>query len=142
MEFNLDVDHTTLNMSLVDIERYKIPEKAINYDSFDFDECMLESLLEEIIGKYPHYLVIALGCKWNGASGYKFCDDILKTCERSYEISLTFEEEGKDAVKCRESSHDVPMGGTTYIVGLTEEEFELLEEKELDKLIEIAEARF
>ena len=34
------------------------------------------------------------------------------------------------------------MGGKTYIIGLTEEEFELLEEKELDKLIEIAESRF
>lgn len=141
-EFNLDADQTVLSMSLVDINNYKIPEEAIDYDSGDFDECMLESLLDEIVGKYPHYVVIALCCKWNGASGYKFCNNVIDTVARNYDISLSVEKEGNGAIKRLESSHDVPAGSTTYIVGLTEEEFELLEEKELDKLIEIAEARF
>lgn len=144
MEFNLDADHTTLNMSLVDIERYKIPENAIDYDSFDFDECMLESLLEEIIGKYPHYLVIALGCKWNGASGYTFCDDITKTVARDYDISLSIEREGNGAIECLESSHDVPTGSTTYIVGLDEDEYNDLnvDDIEIEELVDFAKRKF
>ena len=136
------LDEGSLILSLEEIKNADILEEVIDWESGEFDECMLESLLDEIVGRYPHYLVIALGGKWNRASGYMFTNEITKTCERSYAISLDLVEEGKNAIKCRESSHDVPMGGTTYIIGLTEEEFELLEEKELDKLIEIAEARF
>ena len=136
------LDEGSLILSLEEIKNADILEEVIDWESGEFDECMLESLLDEIVGRYPHYLVIALGGKWNRASGYMFTNEITKTCERSYAISLDLVEEGRNAIKCRESSHDVPMGGTTYIIGLTEEEFELLEEKELDKLIKIAEARF
>jgi len=135
-------DEGDLILSLEEIRNADISEDAIDWESGEFDEDELNYILTDKIGKFPHYLVIACGCKYNGASGYMFTDEITKTCERSYDISLDLQEEGRNAIKCRESSHDVPMGGKTYIIGLTEEEFELLEEKELDKLIEIAESRF
>ena len=143
-EFNLDADHLLLNMSLVDINNYKIPEEAIDYDSGDFDECMLESLLDEIVGKYPHYLVIALGCKWNGAIGYKFCNNVIETVTRYYDISLSVEKEGNGAILCLESSHDVPTGSTTYIVGLEEDEYEDLDvdDIKLEELIDFAKRKF
>jgi len=143
-EFDLDADHLLLNMSLVDINNYKIPEEAIDYDSGDFDECMLESLLDEIVGKYPHYLVIALGCKWNGASGHKFCNNVIETVARDYDISLSVEKEGNGAIKCLESSHDVPTGSTTYIVGLEEDEYEDLDvdDIELEELVDFAKRKF
>ena len=136
------LDEGSLILSLEQIKNADIPEEAIDWESGGFDREELNYILTDKIGRLPHYLVIACSCRWNGASGYMFTDEITKTCERSYDISLDLVEEGKNAIKCRESSHDVPMGGTTYIIGLTEEEFELLEEKELYKLIEIAEARF
>lgn len=136
------LDEGSLILSLEQIKNADIPEEAIDWESGEFDREELNYILTDKIGRLPHYLVVARGCRWNGASGYMFTDEITKTCERSYDVSLDLVEEGKNAIKCRESSHDVPMGGTTYIIGLTEEEFELLEEKELDKLIEIAEARF
>lgn len=140
------LDEGSLILSLEEIKNAVIPEEAIDWESGEFDQEELNYILTDKIGRLPHYLVIALGCRWNSASGYMFTDEITKTCDRSYDVSLDLVEEGKNAIKCRESmvviSHYVPMGGTTYIIGLTEEEFELLEEKELDKLIEIAEARF
>ena len=136
------LDEGSLIISLEEIKNADIPEEAIDWESGGFDREELNYILTDKIGRLPHYLVIACGCRWNGASGYMFTDEITKTCERSYDISLDLVEEGRNAIKCRESSHDVPMGGTTYIIGLTEEEFELLEDKELDKLIEITEARF
>ena len=136
------LDEGSLILSLEQIKNADIPEEAIDWESGGFDREELNYILTDKIGRLPHYLVIACGCRWNGASGYMFTDEIAKTCERSYDVSLDLVEEGRNAIKCRESSHDVPMGGTTYIIGLTEEEFELLEEKELDKLIKIAEARF
>ena len=136
------LDEGSLILSLEQIKNADIPEEAIDWESGGFDREELNYILTDKIGRLPHYLVIACSCRWNGASGYMFTDEIAKTCERSYDVSLDLVEEGRNAIKCRESSHDVPMGGTTYIIGLTEEEFELLEEKELDKLIEIAEARF
>jgi len=136
------LDEGSLILSLEEIKNADIPEEAIDWESGGFDREELNYILTDKIGRLPHYLVIACGCRWNGASGYMFTDEITKTCERSYDISLDLLEEGRNAIKCRESSHDVPMGGTTYIIGLTEEEFELLEDKELDKLIEITEARF
>ena len=143
-EFSLDADQIVLYMSLVDIDNYKIPEEAIDWESGEFDECMLESLLDEIVGKYPHYLVIALGCKWKGASGYKFCNDIIETVDRYYDISLSVEKEGNGAIKCLESSHDVPTRSTTYIVGLEENEYEDLDvdDIELEELVDFAKRKF
>lgn len=136
------LDEGRLILSLEAIKNADIPEEVIDWESGEFDQEELNYILTDKIGRLPHYLVVACGCRWDGASGYMFTDEITKTCERSYDISLDLVEEGRNAIKCREYSHDVPMGGTTYIIGLTEEEFELLEEKELDNLIEIAEARF
>lgn len=131
-----------LILSLENIRLADISDDAVDWESGELDEDELAYTLTELIGKFPHYLVIACGCNWNGGNGYMFTDEITKTCKRSYDISLDLLEEGKNAIKCRESSHDVPMGGNTYIIGLTEEEFELLEEKDLDELIKVAEARF
>ena len=124
------------------IDKFDIPSDAIDFDSYEVDQDMLESELEHFLGNYPHYLVIAIHCKWNGASGWMFTNSRIKTVSRDYDISLIIEENGQDAIKCRESSHDVPMGSTTYIVGLSNDDFDKLEDAELDELIKYAESRF
>lgn len=136
------LDDGDLILSLEEIRNADISEDAIDWQSGEFDRDELNYILTDKIGKFPHYLVIACNCKWNGASGYMITDEITKTCERSYDISLDLQEEGRNAIKCRESSHDVPTGSTTYIVGISNKDFNKLEGVDLNDLIKYAESRF
>ena len=131
-----------LSMTMHDIDKFNIDYKAVNWDSSEFMEDELECLLESYLNKHPHYLVFASGCRWNGASGYKFCDDIKDTVYRDYEVTLTLEEHSENCIKCRESSHDVPMGSTTIIRGLSKEEYEKLEDAEFAEVEQFAMSKF
>ena len=131
-----------LNMTLHDIDRYGIDSNAVDWDSGEFIEEELEWLLESYLNSHPHYLVFASGCRWNGASGYTFCENITDTVKRRYEISLVLEEQGESSIKCIESSHDVPTGSTTIIVGLTEEEYERLEDADFSEVEKFAMSKF
>ena len=135
-------DSDWLNMTLHDIDRYGIDSSAVNWDSGEFMEDELEWLLESYLNSHPHYLVFASGCRWNGASGYTFCENITDTVKRRYEISLVLEEQGESSIKCIESSHDVPTGSTTIIVGLTEEEYERLEDADFSEVEKFAMSKF
>lgn len=131
-----------MDMTAHDIDRYGIDSDAVNWESGEFMEDELEWLLESYLNSHPHYLVFAAGCRWNGASGYKFCEDIKETVYRSYDVTLTLEEQGESCIKCRESSHDVPMGSTTIIVGISEEEYEQLEDADFDEIEKFALSKF
>ena len=78
------------------------------------------------------YLVFASGCRWDGASGYKFADSMWDACGRSYDASLYIENvsDGGKTLLLNESSHDVPMGSDTVIIALTEKEYESLKNKD------------
>ena len=131
-----------MNMTAHDIDRYGIDYDAINWKSGEFMEDELEWLLESYLNSHPHYLVFAAGCRWNGASGYRFCEDIKETVYRNYEVTLTLEEQCESCIKCRESSHDVPMGSTTIIVGITEKEYEQLKYADFDEIEKFALGKF
>lgn len=140
--FGLDEDDTGILLSEEEIEKYDLYD-AVDNDSWEFNNNLLEDILITSIGKYPHYLVFASGCRWNGASGYKFCDKITDTIYRDYDITLELEEklEGR-AIKCRESSHDVPMGNPTYIIGLSNKEYDRLEEASFEEVEKFAKSIF
>lgn len=125
-----------------DIEKYNIDSNAIDYDSVEFLDSILEDTLETLIGKHPHYLVFASGCRWNGNSGYKFCDNITDTVYRDYDITLLLEEQQKNCIKCRESSHDVPTGSTTIIIGISQEIYEQLEDADFNDIEKFAMSKF
>lgn len=131
-----------LSITMHDIDRYDIDSNAVNWDTGKFMEDELEWLLESYLNSHPHYLVFASGCRWNGVSGYTFCEDIKDTVYRNYDITLTLEEQGESCIRCRESSHDVPMGSTTIIVGLTEDEYERLEDAEFEEIENFAMSKF
>lgn len=132
--YSIDADTVKLPISLSDINKLNIPEEAINYDSVEFDEYELESLLIDYIGKHPAYLVFASGCKWNGVSGYKICDDIKNTVIRNYDISLILINQFKNGIECMEYSHDVPTGSPTYILGISNEDREKIEDMEFNDI--------
>ena len=138
--YDIDADCTVLRLCESDILKYNIPEEAIDFDSFEFDEYELESILIDNIGKFPYYLVFANGCTWNGDSGYTFCNDIIKTVYRPYDISLSIIENIKNGILCMESSHDVPTGSKTYIIGLSEEEYEKLEDSDFNDIKDFVES--
>ena len=142
-EFGLTEENgMMINLTGEEIAKYGVNASAIDYDSAEYLEEMLEDILYSKLGKYPYYLVFASGCKWNGASGYKFCTNIIDTVTRDYDISISIIEEGKHAIKCRESSHDVPTGSTTYICGVTEDEYEKLENASFDEIESFAINKF
>lgn len=139
---SLDADCQEITMNLNDIEEFEIPSNAVDYDSFEFDEEELQYILEDLIGNHPHYLVFASKCTWNGANGYKFCNNIIDTCVRNYEISLTLREKGTNAILCTESSHDVPTGSPTYIIGLSNKEYNKLENADFSEVENFAKSKF
>lgn len=118
-------------------------ENAI-YEQSCIDNDILESILMENLGEAPHYLVFASNCTWDGKSGYKFCDNLLDTISRDYDVSISIDDPRPQntIIKCRESSHDVPTGGTTYILGLANEEYDLLKEYNFEQIEEYVENRF
>lgn len=119
-EFRLPEDTESIVLTGEDITIYNIPDEAVNYDSAEFDSDTAENLLKEMIGNYPYYLVYMCNCTWNHGSRYMFTKSILKTVARDYDISLCLEKEhqGK-AIVCIESSHDVPTGSRTIIIGIS-----------------------
>lgn len=138
----LDEDQRTYTESGDNLEYYHIPAEAVNWDSAWFDGDELSELLTENIGKFPYYLVFAKNCTWNGSSGYTFCDKIVNTCYRDYDVTLILEKTGKNAILCTESSHDVPCGAPTYIVGLNEKEYNKLQDASFDDIEKFALSKF
>ena len=109
----------TIWLSGQEIEDMEIPYDAVDWY---FGEEIEEPL--ELMQKAPHYLVYASGCRWDGSSGYKFCENVRDCFERDYDVSLIFNgvlPNGK-AMLLTEYSHDVPTGSSTVIVALSEKE--------------------
>lgn len=133
-EYEVDPNQSILIMSEDDCNKLNIPEEAIDYESQDFDEDGLESLLEIYVGKHPFYLAFGERIRWN-SSGYIITEDIKKTVLRSHDVTITtVEEPGNDTLICLESSHDVPTGARLIIKGLTAEEAEQLEDCDFNEI--------
>ena len=115
-------------------------ENCVNLESRSFSDIDCIALLQSWIGYHAHYLVFAQGCRWNGASGYTIVPRILDTLHRPYDATFHYKNhiEGR-ALICMESSHDVPTGSTTVIVGLTDKEFEKFEDAEFSEVEAFAE---
>ena len=90
---------------------------------------------------HDNYLVFAKNCRWNGASGYKFAKSFRDAVSRSYDTIQILENisGGGKAVLVSEYSHDVPQGGTTVIVSLTDREYRKLQKADFEKVQEFAE---
>lgn len=111
-----------------DIEKYDIPSEAVDYDSASIDYDMINSELNSIFDDYYGYLIWAVGCKWNGATGYTIVKDKGQIFRRDYDISVyDLKKNSKHAIEWLETSHDVPTGHKAYAIGLTPRDYERLE---------------
>lgn len=134
---DLNCVDTIVRIYGTEIEEYDIDSSAIDYSSAEFDESILLDTLECHINDFPHYLVFASGCRWNGTSGYKFCTKLLDTVYRDYDVSIWIKKSIDSKVMiCKESSHDVPTGSNTYIIGLTSKEYNKLKDAEFEDIEE------
>lgn len=111
-----------------EIEEYGISE-FVDWSAYDYNPYDLEEMVGELIKKSNHYLVIACNHTWDGRTGYKIADSFADAISRNYDaciypVDVT---SGGKILTCVESSHDVPMGATTYIIALTNREKEMID---------------
>jgi hypothetical protein len=87
-----------------------------------------------LIKPYDHYLVCAYHCRWDGVSGYKITDSLEDALYRDYDYHQYFigGSRGGKTILLSESSHDVPMGHSVVVIGLTDKEYEKLSYWDVD----------
>lgn len=107
---------------------------------YDFtDELEIKDTLNYLMkSDYNHYLVVLFNATWNNASGYAIKDDYMDCFYRDYDCSMSISgssRNGKYLTLC-ESHHDKPFGHTTLIMGLTDREFEKLENMDVNEVID------
>lgn len=125
-----DNEDEYVDIYLDDVDYYC--EDNTNYEyciGSDFDELMFKDYINSIIKSYNHYLVCAYHSNWLGQTGYKIADEIEDCFSRSYDCSqyVSGSSKGGKSLLITEYSHDVPMGHSTVIIGLTDKEFEKID---------------
>ena len=118
------------------------PDEIGCSDGWYKDTCT--DIMHTFIKEADNYLVFAMGCRWTGASGYFFAERVEDTIYRRYPVTIrpiAATPNGKTLV-CKESSHDVPMGGTTVIIALTDREYKNLSSAEFADIQEFAERKY
>lgn len=110
-----------------------VPRVDIDWTCPDLNEEWEEETYKSFVRPAPAYLVAAMRCRWDGASGYKIVPCIRDAFERRYEVTMWptgVSPQGK-TLRLREASHDVPMGADTYVIALTDKEKAWLEDEGL-----------
>lgn len=93
---------------------------------------------------YDHFLVVLFNSRWTGASGYKIFSNYIDCFVRDYDCTM-YVVDSTPRGKCllmRETHHDVPMGHSSIIIGLTNREYEKLQNMDFEKVINFAEKWF
>lgn len=100
----------------------------------DFDEWMFKDFINSLIKSADHYLVCAYNSNWLKQTGYKIADSIEDAFYRSYDCHQYYRggSSGGKSIVITEYHHDVPMGHSTIIIGLTEKEYEKLSHWDCD----------
>lgn len=131
-------EYTLISQYDVNYGNYLKSYDRLEYDYTDTWE--FKDFVDYLINKkyYEHYLVVGFNCTWNNASGYTITDDYYDCFYRRYDCSMTVtgsSVNGKYLTLC-ESHHDKPFGHTTLIMGLTEREYQKLDNMNVAEVIE------
>lgn len=116
-----------------------IIENFISSESY-IDEDERRYILNSLMGNYNHYLVVATSHTWDGRTGFRIASSIDDAIWRDDYVTLIPHSVSKGG-KClclTESSHDVPMGSNTYIIGLTDVEYSKLKYADVDSYARFA----
>lgn len=114
-----------------------------NFDNIEYDytdEVEIEETIMQLMNynKYNHYLVVLFNSTWNNASGYKIFDKYDECFYRDYDNSMYVIGSSRSGkyLELREYHHDKPMGHNSIIIGLTDTEFEKLDRKGIQEIID------
>lgn len=137
-EFDYDDDTSYI---LLDANTIYNGDYVDDFDGVEYnytDDIEIDDTFSYLMNKrYNKFLVVAFNCTWNGASGYSLKEDYIDCFVRNYDSTMYVVGSSKNGkyLKLRESHHDVPCGHTTIVVGLTDKEYEKLEDKDVDYII-------
>jgi hypothetical protein len=137
-EFDYDDDTSYI---LLDANTIYNGDYVDDFDGVEYsytDDIEIDDTFSYLMNKkYNKYLVVAFNCTWSGASGYSLKEDYIDCFVRNYDSTMYVTGSSKNGkyLKLRESHHDVPCGHTTIVVGLTDKEYEKLEDKDVDYII-------
>lgn len=130
IEYYDDNEDEYVDIYLNDLGNYCIDTTNYQYCmGSDFDEWLFKDYIKSLIKDYNHYLVCAYHSNWLGQTGYKIADEIEDCFYRGYACSqyVSGSSKGGKSLLITEYSHDVPMGHSTVIIGLTDKEFEKID---------------
>lgn len=135
---DLESDTILLDKISIDSGYYVENFDNIEYDYTDEDE--IDSVISELMNykKYNHYLVVLFNSTWNNASGYKFFDKYEECFYRDYDNTMKVIGSSRSGkyLELREYHHDKPMGHNSIVIGLTETEYEKLNRKGIQEIID------
>jgi hypothetical protein len=117
----------------------------IDYYNWTFDEDNYHEELRNITNhdKHEAFLIVFYNANWQGSTGIRIERDYRKILDFDYDVTIyhkATEETMRQFNVFKVYSHDVPMGGTCLVVGLTYEELELVEDKSWEEQSRIAKA--
>ena len=124
-----DEEYASVSVPYIDLD--ELLDDPLNYEwcmGSDFCEWEYEDFISNLIKSNNHYLVCAYGCDWRGRTGYKFVDELADAFARDYDCHQYYSggSQGGKSIRITEYSHDVPMGHSTMIIGLTDREYDKL----------------
>lgn len=132
MEDRILIDRATLDSG----------EYVENFDNVEYDytdEIEIDDYLTSLMNckQYNHYLVVLFNARWTNASGYKFFDNYTECFYRDYDNTMYVKGSSRSGkyLKLKEYHHDKPMGHDSIIIGLTDTEYEKLQDKNIDDII-------
>lgn len=97
-----------------------------------FDDEVFTFITDSLIKSSSYgYLVINTSCDWLHHTGYKTANTIKEIFARDYDVTQEIIDvtSGGKMLKFRESSHDVPVGASVYVIALNKKERELVDRK-------------
>lgn len=93
--------------------------------------------------QYSNYLCFLKNARWNGASGYKFFNDIVDALNnRGYDFEARKERNSRKWYYRVEYHHDRPTGHPAIIIGLTSAEYNKLKWACFDTIEDFADKYF
>ena len=137
---DLEKDTILLDRSSIDSGEYVENYNNIIYEYTD--EVEIDYFFHQLMNykKYNHYLVVLFNSRWNGASAYKIFNNYMDCFYRDYDNTMYVKgsSRGGKYLKLREYHHDNPMGHDSIIIGLTDREYEKIDNMNIDQIIDFA----
>lgn len=121
----------------IDIEDFSSAE-YFSFENDDFLYYVKDQLFEG--GDYVAYLAFSYGMNYRGDFAYNISRELDNLVFFEYDASLYFEEKGRDYIKFKLASHDVPMGSDYYILGLSQEDYDIIDNADFEIIQHFIEA--